>query len=85
MQKCTSGKRSYASAEVAEEALIEAHIQYEYGRSNGPVSFYLCEDCGQYHLTSQGPMNDRLAELMRSGKLNRLKASNQWNRKFKKN
>jgi hypothetical protein len=84
MEKCTSGKRAYATAEIAEEALIEAHIQYEYGRGNGPVTSYRCEECGQYHLTSQGPMNERLATLMKSGKLKRLKESAHWNRRLGK-
>lgn len=84
MHKCPSGKRSYASAEIAEEALIEANIQFEFGRSSGPVTFYRCDDCGQYHLTSQGAMNERLAKLISEGKLNLLKESNRWNKKLNK-
>jgi hypothetical protein len=84
MQKCPSGKRAYPSAQIAEEALIEAHVKFEFGKSRGPVSFYLCEDCGQYHLTSQGLINQRLAGLLKSGELNRIKESNRWNQKFRK-
>lgn len=85
MQKCTSGKRAYAYAEIAEEALIEAHIQYEFGQAKKPVTFYLCEDCGYYHLTSQGIMNNRLATQLKEGKLDRLKEANRWSRMFKDN
>lgn len=84
MEKCSSGKRGYASAEIAEEALLEANIQYEFGRGKGPVTFYRCENCGQYHLTSQGTMNERLAAVINSGKLNRLKEATRWTRKFGK-
>lgn len=84
MRKCASGKRSYATAALAEEALLEAHIHFAFERASGPVTFYQCEDCGQYHLTSKGPMNERLAMLIKSGKLSRLKEAEAWARKLKK-
>ncbi|QOI97442.1 MAG: hypothetical protein HRU69_08045 [Flammeovirgaceae bacterium] len=84
MQKCTSGKRSYATAALAEEALLEAHIHFAYERANGPVTFYPCEECGQYHLTSKGPLNERLASLIKNGELERLKQGQAWARKLKK-
>ncbi|MFN3839307.1 MAG: hypothetical protein ACK4RF_01250 [Cyclobacteriaceae bacterium] len=84
MHKCSSGKRSYTSAALAEEALIEAHIHFAFERGNGPVSYYLCEECGQFHLTSQGPMNERLGLLIKNGELRRLKEAYTWERKLRK-
>jgi hypothetical protein len=45
---------------------------------------YQCEDCGEYHLTSRGPMNERLAQYIADGKLKRDKEANQWLGKLKK-
>jgi hypothetical protein len=84
MHKCTSGKRLYASAALAEEALIEAHIHFAFERGKGPVAYYLCGECGQFHLTSQGPMNERLVLLIKSGELRRLKEACAWERKLRK-
>lgn len=84
METCVSGKKVYFNQQLAEEALIGAHTQFEYREGAGPIAVYLCEDCGNYHLTSRGPMNTRLAELIKDGKINRLKEANQWEGKLKK-
>ena len=83
MKICVSGKKSYPDQHVAEEALIGAHIQFDYRNGNGPVNFYQCEDCGNYHLTSQGQMNKRLAQLLHDGQINKLKEANDWEKKFR--
>jgi hypothetical protein len=44
---------------------------------------YRCDDCGLYHLTSKGPMNDRLAQYLSSSKLKLNKEANRWLDKFK--
>lgn len=76
--KCISGKRVFPTRELAEGALIEAHIRYTYNQGAGPMSVYQCEDCGRYHLTSSGPMNPRLAELFANGKIRAERDANQW-------
>jgi len=48
------------------------------------VAVYRCDDCGYYHLTSQGPMNKTLERLIRDGKIQRQKEANQWTHKLKK-
>jgi hypothetical protein len=83
MIKCASNKKVYPSKEIAEEALIEAHSQFDY-KGGGPVGVYQCEDCGNFHFTSKGPMNQKLAELIKDGKLNRTREANQWLNKIKK-
>jgi ABC-type ATPase with predicted acetyltransferase domain len=84
MRTCVSGKRAYTDQLVAEEALIEANIQYDYTRGNGPVAVYQCDYCGQFHLTSRGPANERLTSLIKEGKLAAMKQSSRWTAKFKK-
>ena len=76
--KCASNKKVFQTAEIAEDALIEAHKQFEYSNGNGPVGVYRCEDCGYYHLTSKGPTNERLVILLKDGKVNRHREANQW-------
>ena len=81
--KCVSNKRVYLTQELAEEALIEAHSQFEY-KGGGPIAVYPCEDCGYFHLTSKGPVNPRLAELLKGGKIQRAREANQWLHKLKR-
>ena len=73
----------YASEQMAEDALIEAQIRFDY-HNQGPIAVYKCEDCGHYHLTSRGPMNPRLAQLTAEGKIKLEKEANKWLHKFKK-
>jgi hypothetical protein len=84
MKACLTGKKTYPNQEVAEEALIEAQAHFDYGRASGPVAVYLCEDCGNFHLTSKGPMNEKLAASIKDGKLNTMKEANRWADKFRK-
>ena len=74
----------YPSQEIAEDALIEARTQFDYKENQGPIGIYLCEDCGYYHLTSQGKMNERLAAQLKDGKIKLQKEANQWMDKLKK-
>lgn len=84
MIKCLTGKKGYQSQSLAEDALIEAHIQYDYGNRTGPVNVYKCEECGQYHLTSRGETNPRLETFRKEGHLGKHKQAAQWLHKLKK-
>jgi hypothetical protein len=63
---------------MAETALLEARARYSYGNKTGPVAVYQCDDCGQYHLTSAGPVNEKLAEAQSSGILKRQQVAQVW-------
>jgi hypothetical protein len=80
---CPTGKRLYASESLAIDALIEAHIQFEFRPGKGPVTVYQCEECGQYHLTSKGKINDRLEKMLADGTIAKLKEANRWHSKFR--
>ena len=84
MEKCVTNKKIYPTREIAEEALIGAHIRFNYASQDGPIAVYQCEDCGRYHLTSRGPMNAKLAEQLASGKIKLQKEADQWSDKFKR-
>jgi hypothetical protein len=83
MKNCVTHKKMYPSKEIAEDALIEARTQFDYTRDGGPVGVYQCEDCGQFHLTSKGAMNPRLAEQLANGKIARQKEAARWLDKLK--
>ncbi len=84
MTTCSSGKKVFITAQLAEDALIEAWGKYNYASNTGPVSFYRCDDCGYYHFTSQGQMNERLAKEIASGKIKLQREANHWEKKMKK-
>ncbi len=84
MKPCPTTKKMYPSLEIAEDALIEARTQFDYKPNQGPVGVYLCDDCGYYHLTSQGKMNEKLATQLKDGKIKLQKEANQWLDKLKK-
>jgi hypothetical protein len=68
----------YPTESIAEEALISAWITYQYTHGNGPVGVYICEECGSFHLTSQGPINKKLEQAIASGKIQKSKEINAW-------
>lgn len=84
MQNCSTHKKCYPSIEVAEDVLIEAHTTFNYSNNSGPQSVYKCDDCGHFHLTSRGPMNEKLSKYIGEGKIQRQKEANSWQDKLKK-
>jgi len=83
MKTCVSHKKVYESLTLAEDALIAARTKFEFSANQGPVTVYHCDDCGYYHLTSQGKMNERLAKELSAGKIDLQKEANRWLDKFK--
>jgi hypothetical protein len=83
MPTCTTHKRCHATYELAEEALIGAHIAYSYGAGSRPVGVYQCDECGYYHLTSKGEFNARLKKMLDEGEIQKQKEANWWEDKFK--
>ncbi|MCU0418745.1 MAG: hypothetical protein MUC38_03735 [Cyclobacteriaceae bacterium] len=83
MKTCPTGKRTYATATLAEDALLEAHAEYAYAPGQGPIAIYLCEECGNYHFTSRAPMNERLKQALENGQLRTQQLARPWTRKWK--
>jgi hypothetical protein len=84
MTKCVTQKKCYLTQHIAEDALIEAWINFDFSRGNGPVAVYRCDDCGEFHLTSTGTMNERLRNAIESGFIKKQKQATQWSNKFKR-
>ena len=66
---------------MAEDALIEARTRFVH---NSAVAVYQCEDCGQWHLTSQGEMNPRLKKLLEDGTIRKDREAFNWEIKLKR-
>lgn len=81
--RCSSGKRAYTTEALAIEALLQAHVLFNYRTGTGPVNYYKCEDCGAYHLTSQGLMNEQLTKALADGSIKKLRTAAEWNDRFK--
>lgn len=82
-QDCPSRKKMYNSKEIAEDILIELWTKNDYPENRAPLNVYKCTDCGLYHLTSQGVMNEKLAQYLSGGKIRLNKEANRWLNKFK--
>jgi len=84
MIKCVSNKKVYPSEEIAEDALIDTWSRFEYPNGQGPIAVYRCEECGYYHFTSKGTLNQKLAKVIKEGKLARNREANHWENKLKR-
>ncbi|MEQ9591547.1 MAG: hypothetical protein RLN86_03060 [Cyclobacteriaceae bacterium] len=84
MITCSTHKRCYPTTALAEEALIGAHVHFEYGKGKRPVGIYHCENCGQYHLTSQGEVNPKLQAMLKEGEIQKQKEAQWWEGRFKR-
>jgi hypothetical protein len=84
MAVCVTHKKCFPTRELAEDVLIEAQTNYDYAAGHGPIAVYQCEDCGYFHLTSRGPMSERLAQYLANGTIRRQKEANQWLDKLKR-
>ena len=78
--KCPSGKRRFDSENEAVNALIEARIHFPHNKA---INVYNCSDCGLWHLTSQGVMNDRLKQELENGNIQKQIDSFLWGDKFR--
>ena len=77
---CSTGKISYYSEEEVQEALIRSHIRF----SKAAKSYYLCNNCDEYHLTSQGDLHKLLNEPSVQERIKREQRSQEWEGKFKR-
>lgn len=64
--KCSTRKKIYYSEQEAEEGLLQTKVIFP---ANNAVAVYQCDDCGQWHVTSRGPMSESLRRAINSGKL----------------
>ena len=77
---CSTGKISYYSEDEVQEALIRSHIRF----LKAAKSYYLCRDCGEYHLTSQGDLNKLLSDPNVQERIKREQRSQEWESRFRR-
>ncbi|MFT5722986.1 MAG: hypothetical protein ACI9JN_000091 [Bacteroidia bacterium] len=77
--KCSSNKKPYHNESTAERALIEARIRFV---GNTAINVYQCSECDDWHLTSQGQMNNTLQEMIQSGDLDKEIKQYEWREKY---
>jgi hypothetical protein len=82
--RCISGKRQFSSEQLAEDVLVELWSKNDYVQNHAPIAVYKCDDCGLYHLTSRGPMSQKLSDYLKSSKINLDKEANKWLDKLKR-
>lgn len=82
--RCPTGKRIFQTLPLAEDVLIECWTKNDYVQGQAPVAIYKCDDCGNYHFTSQGPVNPRLSEFLASEKFKLQREAARWNEKLKR-
>lgn len=81
--KCQTGKVSYDHEEIALEALVQNRARYNHTEGSGPINIYQCEDCGSFHFTSRGPMNQALASDENLARIKLGRQASFWEDKFK--
>ncbi|MAO64930.1 MAG: hypothetical protein CL666_08005 [Balneola sp.] len=76
---CSTGKKEYPTRILAENALIEIHIDRNFPPDQGPQNVYKCEFCGNWHLTSKSPSrNERLQKMIDSGEMKLKQQARRW-------
>ena len=77
---CNTGKKAYYSEEEVQEALIRSHIKF----IKAAISYYHCNECGEYHLTSQGAAHSLLNDPKVQERIKRERRAQEWEGKFRK-
>ena len=77
--KCRSGKNSYLTEPEVQEALIRSQITFRSAASN----YYLCDDCGEFHLTSQSIEHPLLNDPSTKSRISKERKENEWKDKFR--
>ncbi len=78
--RCSSGKRSFDTYDLAIEALIQHHIINEYRKGEGPINVYECNECGNWHFTSKGEVNPLFEDDATQRRIKNERRANYWER-----
>ena len=81
--KCRSGKTSFSSKELGEEALIQNHIRNNHREGAGPQNVYECVDCGEWHFTSRHPISDLFLDSAVLKRMARERQSLEWEQRMR--
>lgn len=76
---CVTGKKCYYDEHDAEEALIRSHINF----ARPAVNYYLCDNCNEYHLTSQGEINQIIFDPKVKERISREQREMEWQKRLR--
>jgi hypothetical protein len=79
MIDCPSRKIIYYSEKEAKEFLIMLHVKYQ---NSSTRTFYTCDQCGYFHLTFLGEIDDTLKQAEQVGRIDQLREADYWIRKL---
>lgn len=80
---CVTGKRQYETKALAEEALVAHRSRFIFRDESGPIAVYQCDDCGEWHFTSQGPMSEVLKSSDTKKRIETQHDAEYWSRKLR--
>ncbi|NQW27613.1 MAG: hypothetical protein HQ474_06855 [Flammeovirgaceae bacterium] len=80
MSNCPSRKRIFYTSSEAEEELLRIHVKYQ---NSTTATFYTCDDCGYFHLTSSGDQHQVVKRAFEDGKIDQMRESAFWTKKIK--
>lgn len=78
---CVTGKTCYATEELAKEALIQNHIRNGHRTGSGPINYYKCNDCGNWHFTSKGNPHPMFSDAQTMNKIKKERLVQSWERR----
>ena len=74
--KCNSKKNQYYTEDEAVEALIRSHIRFH----KPALTYFLCAECSQFHLTSKGPKHPLLSRPEVIVRINKEQQTQDWSK-----
>jgi ribosomal protein L32 len=77
--KCSTGKNSYYTESEVQEALIRSQISFRGSATN----YYVCEECGEFHLTSRATKNPLLNDPDVIARIKKEQLEQDWQRRIK--
>ena len=75
---CSTEKKGYYREDDVQEALIRSHIRF----LKAAINYYLCDECGEYHLTSQGGLHPLLNDPKVQTQIEREQREQEWTARY---
>ena len=77
---CQSGKKGYYTETDVQEALSRSQIGFRSSATN----YYVCEICGEFHLTSKAGMHPLLKDPEITERIRKEQQEQDWNKRFRR-
>ena len=77
---CHSGKKGYYTEPEVQEALIRSQISFRSSATN----YYVCDSCGEFHLTSKAGIHPLLKDPQVKARIQREQREQEWSQHLKR-